>query len=169
MKYNEKGEELPDSTKIEVPLHLKREPPMHELIKQFVRRELSAHAEAQGMETFEEANDFGDESDDELPMTPYEVQVLVDEDVVSHVEREALDKRRLKEENDRTVNRDRTKESDDVQQRRTGDDRQGVGNGGEKRRSVGGEGRSAGNGGGGVSEVSRRGDRAVAESGDGDG
>lgn len=129
MRYNEKGEELPDGTPVEVPVNLKRPPPLHEMIKAFVRRELSAQADANGQETFEEANDFGEEDEEELPMTPYEGRVVVDEDVVSHVETERLDRKRKKGYRGGTVEMrpEQPKESGDVSEKRTGGHSSGAG------------------------------------------
>lgn len=71
-KYDKEGREIPDPKPVEVPLDFRRPPDIHELIARYVRSEaFKARAEAQGMETEEEANDFdvgGDEADDELAM-----------------------------------------------------------------------------------------------------
>lgn len=172
MKYNEMGEEILDTTPLEVPVGLKRPPTLHEMIALHVRSAVFAQKVSDmGLETEEEANDFEVDGDDleELPVTPHEIAAQVGDDVRSHIETRKLDRRRKKEDDDRTVNHDRIKESGDVQQRRTGNDREGVGDGGEKRGSSGREGRSAGDGGGRVSEVSRRGDRVVSQGGDANG
>lgn len=70
---DELGREHPDPVPTEVPLHMKAAPQLDQLIKNFVRRELSAIADSQQYETFEEADDFDlaeDDFDDQ--QTPYE-------------------------------------------------------------------------------------------------
>lgn len=150
MRYNDKGEEIPDPTPVEVPVGIKRDPPLHELIKLYVRTEMSRQAAEEGNETFDEANDFGDEDDLDLPMTPYETRVLVDEDVVSHVERKRLDRRSKKDDNVPTVDKDRIKESDNVRQKGNGDSKGSAGDAPQADGASGGS-ASAGRGGESVS------------------
>lgn len=172
MQYDEFGRELPDDTPIEVPVGLKRPPTLHEMIAMHVRGAMfQQKVQEAGFESEEEANDFEVDGDDleELPMTPHEIAAQVGDDLGSHIKTKKVDRSRRMRHDDPTVNRDRIKESQDVHERRTGDDREGVGNGGEKRGASGGERRSAGDGGGRVSEVSGRGDRAVSKGGDADG
>lgn len=57
-KYNDRGEELPDDTPVEVPLRFRVPPPLAETIKQLIRGEMSRQAADSGEETFEEADDF---------------------------------------------------------------------------------------------------------------
>lgn len=67
------GAEILDPTPIAPPVGYKRQPTMVEHIRNMVRSErLRQEAEAAGMDTFEESEDFdvGDEDDD--PSTPYE-------------------------------------------------------------------------------------------------
>lgn len=72
---NERGHEVPDQTPVEVPTGLRRPPSIHEEIKRFIRSELSRQAQANEMETFEEADDFeiDDSEIDDLP-TPYQLR-----------------------------------------------------------------------------------------------
>lgn len=71
--YDENGQFVGDPTPIEVPVGFKRPPTIHEQIKMFIRREMSQTAAQQGLETFDEMNDFGnDEDDDILPTSPHE-------------------------------------------------------------------------------------------------
>lgn len=70
--FNDKGEEMPDPTPIEIDAGLKRPLTLQEQIRRLVRDETVRHALAQdGIETFEEADDFnvGDDFD---PTSPYE-------------------------------------------------------------------------------------------------
>lgn len=68
------GKEVGDPTPVAPPVGLTRELTMADRIQQMVRREVSQRAEALGMETLDEANDF-DMPDDPLdPSTPYEEQ-----------------------------------------------------------------------------------------------
>lgn len=95
MKYNDKGEELPDDRPIEVPLNWKRPPTLRETIASMIRAEdFRRAAEAHGIESFEEANDFGEDEDD-LPLTPYEVVEMQDE--VYDSDRAALARERRKD------------------------------------------------------------------------
>lgn len=55
--YNERHEEIPDPTPIEVPLNYRRPEPLAEMIARMIRVE-SHNAERNGMETFEEADDL---------------------------------------------------------------------------------------------------------------
>lgn len=73
MRYNERGHEILDPTPVEMPVRFQRPPTLQEQIKAFVKRELSEAAEAQGVETFEEADDFDIEDDPIDPTTPWEL------------------------------------------------------------------------------------------------
>ncbi|AXQ65629.1 MAG: hypothetical protein [Microviridae sp.] len=77
---NKRGQEVPDPTPVEIPAGLRKPESMEDMIRRFVRVEGTRVAESQGMESFEEANDFELESTelDELP-TPYDVPEMVDE------------------------------------------------------------------------------------------
>lgn len=66
------GYEIPDATPMEPPLGFVRQPSLAERIREMVRSEhLRQAAEAAGVETFEEADDF-EVSDDLEPMSGYE-------------------------------------------------------------------------------------------------
>lgn len=65
------GREKPDPTPIAPPIGYIKQPTMVENIRAMVRREMSDAAAAQGMETFEEADDF-EVGDDYDPRSPYE-------------------------------------------------------------------------------------------------
>ena len=70
----ETGAEVPDPTPMAPPVGYKRQPSMVEYIRDMVRSErLRAEVEAQGMESFEEADDF-DVGDDYDPKSPYEAE-----------------------------------------------------------------------------------------------
>lgn len=73
MKYNERGHEILDPTPVEMPVRFHRPPTLQEQIKAFVQRELSTVAEAQGVETFEDADDFDVPDDPIDPTTPWEL------------------------------------------------------------------------------------------------
>lgn len=72
MRFDTFGREIPDPTPMEVPHDWKRPLSLHEEIRRFVRSELSRQAEAQGEESFEEADDF-DVDEDPDPLSPYEI------------------------------------------------------------------------------------------------
>lgn len=115
MKYNERGEELPDDTPIEMPLKFKRPPTLQEQIKAMVRREVSISAAEQGFETFEESDDFDVEDGDELPPSNYEFKDMPADGAFRSAKQDAsvLDKKENKEDSKGTVNNDRIKESQD--------------------------------------------------------
>lgn len=72
-RLNERGEEIPDPTPIEVPAGMKRPETLAEQVQRLVRRQVSDYAALHGHETFEEADDL--EMDDDFdPSTPYEVE-----------------------------------------------------------------------------------------------
>lgn len=67
------GAEVPDPVPLEPPVGFVRRPSLTEQIRDMVRSEaVRAAAESQGMESFEEADDFSVEDDD--PSTPYEAE-----------------------------------------------------------------------------------------------
>lgn len=74
MKYNEKGEELPNPVPVAPPIGYKKQPSMVEMIRNMVRSEQLRHAaEKSGHESFEDADDF-DVGDDIDPKAPYEAE-----------------------------------------------------------------------------------------------
>lgn len=67
------GAEVPDSTPMAPPIGYKRVPSLSDQIREMIRSErLRQEAEAAGMETFDEADDF-DVGDDYDPRSPYEL------------------------------------------------------------------------------------------------
>lgn len=71
-KYDENGGEIMDPTPIAPPVGYKKSPSIAEQIRMMIRSEkLKQEAEAAGMETFEEADDF-DVDDDFDPRSPFE-------------------------------------------------------------------------------------------------
>lgn len=66
------GKEYVDPTPINVPIHLKRPDTLAEQVRRLVRGEISRQAQAEGHETFEEADDF-DTGEDEDIRSPYEL------------------------------------------------------------------------------------------------
>lgn len=78
--FDENWGEVGDPTPVEVPLNFRPPPTIQEQIKRFVRTELSRQAAEKGHETFDEANDFGqDEEDDVLPRSAHEFTELEEE------------------------------------------------------------------------------------------
>jgi len=63
-QFDSMGRQIPDPTPVEVPVQFRRPPSIQDEIKRFVRMELSARAQANQLETFEEADDFNVEDDD---------------------------------------------------------------------------------------------------------
>lgn len=84
MALNEKGQEIPDPTPVEIPLKFQGNyESLHEKILRYVRSEqFRQKMEEEGFETEEEANDFdvGDE-DGELPLSYAERAVLMAEEL----------------------------------------------------------------------------------------
>lgn len=78
-QYDEFGRELPDATKVEVPLNFRRPPTIQEQIRQFVRSEVSRAAQEQGFESFEDADDFDVDDYDPDPLSPYELSEMQEE------------------------------------------------------------------------------------------
>jgi len=71
-RLDENGREIVSPLPLEPPLGYKKQPSMAEHIRELIRSErLKQEAEAQGMETFEEADDF-DVGDDYEPHSPWE-------------------------------------------------------------------------------------------------
>jgi len=72
MYYNEKGEEIPDPTKPELPLGFKKPESLAEQVRRLVRSEqVRLAAEKSGHESFDEADDF-EVGEDYDPRSPYE-------------------------------------------------------------------------------------------------
>lgn len=78
MKFDDRGRELPDDTPVEVPLNWKRPPSLREMIQQHIRTEMSLTAQGEGMETFEEADDFEVDEDPD-PLSQYELREMAEE------------------------------------------------------------------------------------------
>lgn len=74
-KLNENGAEIPDPVPMAPPLGYKKQPSLHDRIRDMVRGEhLRLAALQAGAETFDEADDFDIEDDEVDPSTPYEEQ-----------------------------------------------------------------------------------------------
>lgn len=71
-QFNERGQQIPDQTPVEVPLRFTRPLSMQDEIRRFVRQELSNRAADDGAESFEEADDFEVDDDEDLA-SPYEL------------------------------------------------------------------------------------------------
>lgn len=63
--YNDRGEEIPDPTPMSIPVGFKPPPTIQDMVAKLVKNELLRRGDADKLESFEEANDFGDE-DEEL-------------------------------------------------------------------------------------------------------
>lgn len=71
--FDSQGRERPNPQPVEIPLHMRREVSIDEKMKQIIRTQMSIEAARNQQETFEEANDFDIDDDDEDILTPYEV------------------------------------------------------------------------------------------------
>lgn len=103
-KYNELGQEIPDPTPVAMPLGYERPESLSDLVARMVRVHISKQAHELGLETFEEADDFSMDEDDEVLPSQYEM---------SGMEEERPSPARIKEVKDaaRRKNRSGTKES----------------------------------------------------------
>ncbi|UDN67863.1 hypothetical protein [robinz microvirus RP_153] len=73
-RYNALGQELPEDTPVEWPLGVRRPETLQEQMRRLIRTEMSTRAAAEGYETFEEANDFDvDDDQDLVPPTKHEL------------------------------------------------------------------------------------------------
>lgn len=70
-KYNERWEEIPDKTPVALPIGYERPEPLQSMIARMMRA-ATVHAQKEGLETFEEADDF--DCDDDEPKSQYEMQ-----------------------------------------------------------------------------------------------
>lgn len=66
------GGRVMDSSPVAVPVGFKKPETMEERLRRFIRMELSEEAERQGLETFEESQDFDIPDDPVDPSTPFE-------------------------------------------------------------------------------------------------
>lgn len=82
MRFDDRGREIPDKSVVEVPLKFSRPLTIQEEIKRFVRTEMSRQAAEGGFETFEEAEDF-DVDEDEDFRSPYELTMMQEERIVA--------------------------------------------------------------------------------------
>jgi len=74
---NEHGQLMPSGVPIAPPVGYNPQPSLRETIRAMVQSEkLAAEARDAGFETFEEANDFGDDDDDYEPYTRHELAGL---------------------------------------------------------------------------------------------
>lgn len=94
-KYDEEGREIMDPTPVAIPAGFKPPETIEEKILRLVRaREIQAQLEAQGLETFEDAEDF-DVDDDFDPATPFEMVFDVGlGKEVTRAEKKFMDERR---------------------------------------------------------------------------
>lgn len=166
MRYNEFGEEILDDTPLEAPVKFRRPPSISELIAMHVRSAMQVER-AMGVES-EEDFDEGMEADDIL--TPYELHAAAaeahDEFRSAKEAKERLDKVRKSRDNNKTVNKDSDKgDKSEAGAKRGVDGGQRVDNDGKVSSTVGGEGRSAGVGSGGVSEGSVKSGGSDSQSG----
>lgn len=65
VSFNKAGKELPDPRPMEVPAHMRLPEDIHTRMRRMIREDMSAYAESQGAESFDDANDF--EVEDEEP------------------------------------------------------------------------------------------------------
>lgn len=83
MALDERGWEVPDPTPVAWPAGVRRPETLTEQIRRLVRLEVSQVAAAQGMETFEEADDFDVDDDDGEFVSPYELTEMQEEAIIA--------------------------------------------------------------------------------------
>lgn len=125
MNYNDRGEELPDDTPIELPVKFKRPPSLQEQIQQMVRRELSEVAQSQGFESFEESDDFEVDDDNDI-RSVHELTPMQEDVRYAKPDKSVLDKRDGKEDDTPTPEVKVDKEGPNVQQSGIGGDSKGA-------------------------------------------
>lgn len=76
---NDRGHEVPDPTPVEWPAGVRRPETLTEQIQRLVRVQMSQFAEEQGLETFEEADDFDIDDEEGAPFSPYELTEMQEE------------------------------------------------------------------------------------------
>lgn len=76
-KYNNKHEEIPDKTPVEIPLGYEKPEPLESMIARMVRVH-SMEAVRQGLESFEEADDFNVD-EEEVPLSTYQQTQMQEE------------------------------------------------------------------------------------------
>lgn len=74
MKFDKLGREMPDDTPLELPAGFKVPESLESMVARLVRTRVSEMASREGMESFEEANDFEVDEDEEL--SPSEVREM---------------------------------------------------------------------------------------------
>lgn len=74
-KYNDKHEEIPDPTPLALPVGFKKPETLHETMARMIKNQEYVKY-LNGQETFEEADDFDVEGEDN-PLSPYE-SIMVD-------------------------------------------------------------------------------------------
>lgn len=72
-KLNNNGHEVLDSTPLALPLGFKKPESLDDQIRRLVRTHISAQAQEQGFETWEDADDFDIPDDQADPATPFEM------------------------------------------------------------------------------------------------
>lgn len=78
--YNDKGEQMPDQTPVELPLGYHHPESIQDMISRMVRdATLQQNLENEGFETEEEANDFDDSDDDHAPPSNHEYTEMEEE------------------------------------------------------------------------------------------
>lgn len=81
---NKKGQEVLDTTPVELPVGYKAPLPLAERMKQMIRDELSTAAAAEGFESWEEANDFDVGEDDDRMFNDVDEDIAVNDPNVEH-------------------------------------------------------------------------------------
>lgn len=86
-KFDDEWHQIPDDRPVEVALRLNRPLTLQERIKRFVREELSQEADANGFDSFDEANDFDIPGDDTPEViTTHEIRGMSDEELLTFAE-----------------------------------------------------------------------------------
>lgn len=79
---DERGREIPSGVPMAPPIGYKKQPSLHEQIREMIRSEkLRMEAESAGYESFDEADDFSLDPDDE-PQTHYQNEAVFEGDVI---------------------------------------------------------------------------------------
>lgn len=65
-----------DDTPVEIPTRLRLPQSRTDQIRQYIREEMSRAAADQGHESFEDADDFDLDDEEDMPLSPYEIRML---------------------------------------------------------------------------------------------
>lgn len=95
--HTAEGKEKVDSVPLEMPVGFTRPKSLEQMLAEALhRRDIIERQRARGEESLEDSMDFGDDDEDDLPVTPYEVKAMVEERVNEDVVNALTERERKK-------------------------------------------------------------------------